>query len=134
MEIFQILQEFYFMKNMAFEDKEYKNALSVLNFLRKCFPEENYQFLSKHAWVFSVYTMIRDLNMGYALKGKEELIREFIKDFHSKVYSEDFRRSNQNYSRFYDNVRGGWSEKLIVLRRDILKTISFSDQPPLTLS
>ncbi|HLD55942.1 MAG TPA: DUF262 domain-containing protein [Candidatus Nanoarchaeia archaeon] len=108
-------------QNMSFEDKEYKNALSVLNFLRKCFPEENYQFLSKHAWVFSVYTMIRDLNMGYALKGKEELIREFIKDFHSKVYSEDFRRSNQNYSRFYDNVRGGWSEKLIVLRRDILK-------------
>ena len=104
--------------------KEYKNALRVLNFLADVFPPEpgDYQFLSKHAWVFTVYTMIRDLNVAYVLKGKEELIRNFIKDFHSKVYSEDFRRSNQNYQRFYDNVRGGWSEKIIALRNSIIKT------------
>jgi 5-methylcytosine-specific restriction endonuclease McrA len=108
-------------QNLSAESKEYKNALSVLNFLKKCFPEENYQFLSKHTWVFSVYTMIRELSVGYALKDKEELVKKFVEDFHNKVYlSEDFRRSNPNYQRFYDNVRGGWSEKLIALRRNIL--------------
>jgi len=107
-------------QNMSADSKEYKNALMVLNFLKRCFPEENYQFLSKHTWVFSVYIMIRELSIGYVLKDKENLIRNFVEDFHNKVYSEDFRRSNQNYQRFYDNVRGGWSEKLIVLRRKIL--------------
>lgn len=107
-------------QNLSIDGKEYKNALMVLNFLKRCFPEEDYQFLSKHTWVFSVYIMIRELSIGYVLKDKENLIRNFIEDFHNKVYSEDFRRSNQNYQRFYDNVRGGWSEKLIVLRRNIL--------------
>jgi len=54
------------------------------------------------------------------LKGKKDLIRQFIEDFQSKVYDEDFRDSNRNYQRFYNNVRGGYSEKLIALRRDIL--------------
>jgi len=107
-------------QELSTENKEYKNALKILNFLRKCFPEENYQFLSKHAWVYSVYTMIRELDIAYALKDKEEIIRKFIEEFHNKVYSEDFRRSNQNYQRFYDNVRGGWSEKIIALRKNIL--------------
>lgn len=107
-------------QNMLKDSKEYKNALKILNFLSRCFPEENYQFLSKHAWVFSVYTMIRELSLSYSLIGKEEMIRKFIENFHNKVYSEDSRRSNPNYQRFYDNVRGGWSEKIIALRRHIL--------------
>jgi 5-methylcytosine-specific restriction endonuclease McrA len=28
--------------------------------------------------------------------------------------------SKADYQRFYDNIRGGWSEKIITLRRDIL--------------
>jgi 5-methylcytosine-specific restriction endonuclease McrA len=36
------------------------------------------------------------------------------------VYLEEFRSSNQNYQRFYDNVRGGWSEKIINLRKNII--------------
>ena len=106
--------------NLSKESKEYKNALKILNFLRKCFPEEDYQFLSKHAWVFSVYTMIRELSLSYSLTEREEQIRIFIETFHNKVYSEDKRRSNPTLQRFYDNVRGGWSEKIIALRRHIL--------------
>jgi 5-methylcytosine-specific restriction endonuclease McrA len=102
------------------ESKEYKNVLKILNFLGKCFPEEDYQFLSKHAWVMSVYTMVRELSLSYSLIGKEEIIRKFIENFHNKIYSEDRRRSNPNYQRFYDNVRGGWSEKIIALRRNLL--------------
>ena len=109
-------------QKMSIEEKEYKNALKILNFLAEIFPPEpgDYKFLSKHAWVFTVYTMIRDLSIAYVLKGNEELIRNFVKDFHSKIYSEDFRKSNQNYQRFYDNVRGGWSEKIIALRKNII--------------
>lgn len=106
--------------NISIESKEYKDAIYILNFLRKCFPEDNNAFLSKHAWVFSVYTMVKELMLGYSLKDKEELIKKFIVDFHGKVYSEDFRKSNYSYQKFYDNVRGGWSEKLIALRTKIL--------------
>ena len=110
------------VRDLDTNDRDYKNALSVMNFLSKCFPPEpgEYHYLEKHAWVLAVYTMIRDLKIAYSLIGKEELIRKFIEDFHSKVYSEDFRNSNVNYQRFYDNVRGGWSEKIITLRRNIL--------------
>jgi len=104
------------------ESEDFKNIIKVLNFLAKCFPPDpgEYYYLRKHAWVFAVYTMIKELSIAYALKGQEDLIKKFISDFHDKVYTEDFRRSNQTYQRFYDNVRGGWSEKIIALRRDIL--------------
>lgn len=102
--------------------KEYKNAVNVLNFLEKCFPANpgNYQYLEKHAWVIAVYTMIRELKLSYSLQNSEEAIRNFIIDFHGKVYTSDFRKSKPIYQTFYDNVRGGWSEKIIALRRDIL--------------
>ena len=72
----------------------------------KCFPANpgNYAYLEKHAWVLTTYTMIRDLKLEYSLIGKENEIREFVIDFHSKVYREDFRQSNVNYDRFYNNV------------------------------
>lgn len=106
--------------SLAEDSREFMNAMKILNFLRKCFSEDDYQFLNKHAWVFSVYTMIRELSLSYSLIGKEEIVKNFIESFHNKVYSEDKRRSNPTYQRFYDNVRGGWSEKIIVLRRNLL--------------
>ena len=118
-------------KNLDKLSKEYKSAKSVLNFLVKCFPitPGNYSYLEKHAWVIAVYTMVRDLKLTHALVDKEELISKFVKTFHSKVYSEDFRKSNVNYQRFYDNVRGGWSEKIIALRRNILIQEFISKHP-----
>lgn len=108
-------------QTLSTDSGEYRTASTILNYLRRCFPEDNNAFLSKHAWVFSVYTMIRELMIGYSLKGKEQLVKDFIIDFHNKVYSEDFRKSNYYiYQKFYDNVRGGWSEKLIALRKKIL--------------
>lgn len=104
------------------KSKEFKNATSVLNFLENCFPAKpgNYKHLEKHAWVLAVYTMVKELKLSYSLTGQEKKIQKFIVDFHSKVYNEEFRNSRTNYQRFYDNVRGGWSEKIISLRRDIL--------------
>lgn len=101
---------------------EYKAAIRVLNYLEKCFPSENgpYICFEKHAWVLAVYTMIRELQVGYSLIGQESNVFAFIQDFHGKVYNEDFRRSKTYYQRFYDNVRGGWTEKIVALRRDIL--------------
>ena len=109
-------------KDIDNNDKDYKIAISILDFLARCFPPEpgDYHYLEKHAWVLAVYTMIRDLRITYSLQNKESDIKRFVEEFHNKVYNEDFRRSNVEYQRFYDNVRGGWSEKIIVLRRDIL--------------
>jgi len=109
-------------KNLKKNDNDYQNAISTLNFLAKCFPTDpgNYKFLERHAWVLATYTMLRDLMVCYSLHGKEDIIRNFTHDFHNKVYSEDFRNSNVFYQRFYDHVRGGWSEKIITLRRNIL--------------
>ena len=102
--------------------KEFKNAKSVMNILEKCFPPDpgDYKYIEKHAWVIAIYTMVRELKIGHSLTGKENIIREFIESFHGKVYNESFRSSKVNYQRFYDNVRGGWSEKIISLRWDIL--------------
>jgi hypothetical protein len=118
-ELYNFFDDF---KELDKKSKEYKNAITILNYLEKCFPAEpgNYRHLEKHAWVLAVYTMLRELKLSYSLLGQEEKIRNFIIDFHSKVYTEIFRNSKSNYQRFYDNVRGGWSEKIIALRRDIL--------------
>lgn len=109
-------------KDLNKNSREYKNAISVLNFLEKCFPKEpgNYKYLEKHAWVIAVYTMVRELKIGYSLYEQEDKIQKFVKSFHSKVYDESFRTSKANYQRFYDNVRGGWSEKILTIRKRIL--------------
>lgn len=44
----------------------------------------------------------------------------FIVVFASNVYNEDMRRSNTMYNRYYDNVRGGWSEKNQMMRKNYL--------------
>src|SRR3989344_2121670 len=69
---------------------------------------------------FAVYTMVSELDKRYGLYGKEQLISDFLQTFHGNVYMEDMRMSNHNYQRFYDNVRGGWSERIISFRRDTL--------------
>jgi hypothetical protein len=109
-------------KTLAKDSKEFNNAIRVLNFLQKVFPPEpgSYQYLSKHAWVFAVYTMVRELMIGYSLEGQEENLRNFILDFHGKVYNEDIRKSDFKIQKFYDNVRGGWAEKIIAIRKNIL--------------
>lgn len=101
---------------------EYKSATKVLNCLGKCFPPNDgpYRVFEKHAWVFAVYGMIRELQVAYSLIGHEQNVGAFVRDFHRKVYNEDFRRSKTDYQRFYDNIRGGWSEKIVALRRDTL--------------
>ena len=118
----QLYRFFEDFREMDKNDKDFKNAISNLNFLQKCFPPEDgpYHYLEKHAWILAVYSMVRELRIGYSLSGKEKEIRKFINNFHNKVYDEDFRTSNRNYQRFYDNVRGGWSEKIIKLRKNIL--------------
>ncbi len=109
-------------RDLNINDKDVKKVITNLNFLERCFPPDpgDYKFLEKHAWVMSVYCMVRDLSIVYSLQNRENDIRAFIEDFHGKVYNEMFRQSNPNYQRFYDNVRGGWSEKIITLRKSIL--------------
>lgn len=119
MDLYTFFDEF---RDLDMKSKEYKNTTTVLNFLSECFPADpgDYRHLEKHAWVFAVYTMARELKLSYAMGGTESKVSSFIRDFHSRVYSEDFRKSKPIYQKFYDNVRGGWSEKIIKLRRDIL--------------
>jgi len=109
-------------KDLNKTDRDVKKVMTNLNFLERCFPADpgNYKFLEKHAWVLSVFCMVRDMSVVYSLQDKEKDIREFIEEFHGKVYNEMFRQSNASYQRFYDNVRGGWSEKIITLRKTIL--------------
>lgn len=109
--------------DITLDSKLYKKVQNVLNYLLKCFPADpgNYQFLSKHAWVLTVYSVISDLRDTYALNGREEDIAKFIESFHSRVYTEDWRTSDINLQRFYDSARGGWSERLIANRKTTMK-------------
>ena len=118
-EIYTFFDDF---SDLDSKSKEFKSAITVLNFLESCFPKKpgDYKHLEKHAWVLAVYTMIKELKQNYSLSGQETNIGKFIRDFHSKVYDQDFRKSKPNYQLFYDNVRGGWSERIIAIRRNIL--------------
>ena len=118
-EIYSFFDDFSDLDNKS---KEYKSALSVLNILENCFPKKpgDYKHLEKHAWVLAVYSMIKELKQNYSIIGQETNIGNFIKNFHSKVYDQNFRKSKSNYQLFYDNVRGGWSQQIITIRRDIL--------------
>lgn len=109
--------------DITIESKTYKKIQNVLNYLVKCFPAEpgNYQFLSKHTWVVTVYAVISDLRDTYAINGREADINKFIEGFHSKVYCEDWRMSDIKLQRFYDNVRGGWAERLNENRKNTMK-------------
>lgn len=102
----------------------YQNIINTLNILLRCFPAENgpYAHLEKHTWVLTVFTVINDMKKQYSLIGRELEIGDFIKRFHAKIYNPAFRQGDLEYTRFYDSVRGGWSEKLIIIRRDILKS------------
>lgn len=108
-------------KNLTENASIVKEVISNLDYLRKCFPDNKYAHLEKHAWVLTVYSLISDLKKDYVITNKEEQIGNFVKDFHSCVYCEDWRRSNQLYQKFYDNVRGGWSKKIIALRLKLIK-------------
>ena len=112
-----------YKNEIALESKICKKIQNVLNYLLKCFPASpgDYQFLSKHAWVQTVYSVISDLRDTHVLNGREKDIAKFIEDFHSRVYSEDWRTSEIKLQRFYDNARGGWSERLNSNRRDTMK-------------
>lgn len=109
-------------RDMDENDRSYRGAKTTLNYLAKCFPTSpgNYDCLEKHAWVLAVYAMIRDIKKKYSTTGLEGEIQAFVKSFHIKIYTQSWRSSNPDYQNFYENVRGGWSEKIITLRRDIL--------------
>ena len=36
--------------SLSKDSREFKHAIKTLNFLRECFPDNNYSFLCKHAW------------------------------------------------------------------------------------
>ena len=108
--------------NLDLNDSDYKKCLRLLKFLAKCFPPNpgNYQYLNRHAWVNAVYAMISELSKNYSLNGQINNVPEFIENFHGKVYNKRWRQNNYVYQEFFDNVRGGFSEKNIKTRRDIL--------------
>jgi len=112
-----------FKNDIYIDSKIHKKVLSVLNYLLKCFPIEpgNYQYLSKHAWIQTVYSVISDLRDTHAINGREAEIRNFVEMYHSRVYDEDWRTSDIKIQRFYDNARGGWAERLNENRKNTLK-------------
>ena len=115
-------------KDLNANDATIRRTKSNLDYLIKCFPDENgYAHLEKHAWVLTVYSLVSDLKDSYVLAGREEEFGNFIKEFHAKIYCEDRRRSEPLYQKFYDNVRGGWSEKIIKLRLEIIKKFILKD-------
>ena len=68
-----------YKNEIALESKICKKIQNVLNYLLKCFPASpgDYQFLSKHAWVQTVYSVISDLRETHVLNGREKDIAKF---------------------------------------------------------
>ncbi len=118
----QLFSFFDNYSNLDSNDSDYQKCEKHLKFLAKCFPPNpgNYQYLRRHAWINAVYTMISELTKDYSIKAQVDNIREFIENFHGKVYNQRSRQNKFVYQEFFDNVRGGFSEKNIKTRRDIL--------------
>ena len=110
-------------KDLNPKSEIYKKAKSVLNYLYRCFPDGSP--LDSQAWILAAYTLISDIMSNYVLTGQENNINKFIKDFYNKVRKEDFRDSTRDYQRFFENIRGGFTENLVKLRFDILKKFFF---------
>lgn len=115
----------FLSENRDFNSKHeiYKKTKAVLNYLYKCFPDGSP--LDSQAWILAIYSFVSDIMSNYVLTNQENSINRFIKDFYNKVRKEDFRRSNIDYQRFFENIRGGFTEKLVKLRFDILKKYFF---------
>ena len=129
----QLFSFFDNYSNMDLNDSDYQKCSRHLKFLAKCFPPNpgKYQYLKRHAWINAVYTMISELSKEYSLKGQIDNIPEFIENFHGKVYDKRWRRTKYIYQEFFDNVRGGFSEKNIKTRRDsLLKKFINEYNPP----
>lgn len=114
-------------KDLSCDAKEVKSLRSNLDFLRKCFPEDHYAFLEKHAWILTVYSLASTLKETHVMKNKEVEFRDFVEKFHYHCYNSDYRRSNVDYQIFYDNIRGGWSEKIITTRLDIIRKYAIQE-------
>lgn len=110
-------------KDINSKNEIFKKTKSVLNYLYRCFPDGSP--LDSQAWILAAYTLISDIMSNYVLTGQENNINNFIKDFYNKVRKEDFRDSNRDYQRFFENIRGGFTENLVKLRFDILKKYFF---------
>ncbi len=71
----------FFDENRALDQSssECKAAIKVLNYLERCFPASSgpHHCFEKHAWVLAVYTMIRELQVGYSLIGHEDNVSSF---------------------------------------------------------
>lgn len=109
-------------RDLTKNDNVAKLVIENLNYLDKCFSEGKHPYLSRDAWIIAIYCMISDLKKMYSMTDQYENVKKFILDFYAKVYNEDFRNSNSLYSKYYDNVRGGWSERLLKLRKEYLMT------------
>ena len=107
-------------KSIDSNHKVYKTVKENLLYLYRCFKDTKYPFLNKHSWIIAIYSMISDLRKYNTMTNREQEVRDFIIMFYNNVYDEDMRRSNVIYNRFYDNVRGGWSEKNQLLRKQTL--------------
>lgn len=108
-------------KNLSINDRKIKIVNENLNYLYKCFGVGKYPYFSKHAWIVAIYSMISELRKQYSMVDKEQYVKDFINRFYANVYNEDMRLSDIIYNKYYDNVRGGWSEKNLLLRKDCLK-------------
>lgn len=109
-------------KKIGLESKIYKNVIENLNYLQRCFGDGKKRFFfRKHAWIIAIYSMVSDLRKTYAMTNREGDLRNFVGWFAGNVYNEDMRRSDYSYAKYYENVRGGWSEKNQMLRKNYLE-------------
>ena len=110
-------------KDLDYKNEIFKKTKSVLSYLYRCFPDGSP--LDSQAWILAVYSLISDIMSNYVLTNQENNINKFIKEFYNKVRKEDFRHSNIDYQRFFENIRGGFTEKIVKLRFEILKKYFF---------
>lgn len=110
--------EKFFQRNesMRWNDKIYKICWRNLNFLSKCYKEN--ELPSSHlGWLTTLFLFVSDLRKNYGLAGgcSYEDIHDYLESFYNIIYDEDRRKGD--YKTFYDMIYAATNKKSHIMGR-----------------
>jgi len=113
------------LENITSNDKIYKNTRKNLNFMVRCFKDNDIP-TSNLGWLTTLYLFFSEIRK-YGLLGKcsYEEIKDYLDSFYSIVY--DNEKRSGDYKKFYDMIHAATNTKSNIERRKQIITKYFTD-------
>lgn len=124
---FNNIQKFFDrFESLSSNDKIYKNCIRNLNFLSKCYKDNEIP-TSNLGWLTTIYLFVSEIRTKYGLLGKCSYsdIKDYLESFYSMVYDEEKRKGD--YKKFYDMIHAATNTKSNIIGRTKILTKYFVD-------